>query len=204
MERAMAARPAAFFLAAWASLALATAKATLATLTEATRFFLASAAAERTAYRSSRRISARALEEERRRFSIWEADSLASLDTSEVIRMLREALVFLFMSLSFISAFIMRTSPLWTALWTAALSSILLAFMIAASWERPLALRTALARTTPASLSILPSNFLSFFTMLPWRAAIRLEKSSLAERSSSWMSRRALRVWVASLPLIFI
>merc|ERR1719514_5878 len=123
---------------------------------------------------------------------------------SAVIRMLRDALVFLFMSLSFISAFIMRTSPLWTAPATAALSSILLAFMMAASWERPLAFFTALARTTPASLSILPSNFLSFFTMLPWRAAMLLEKSSLAERSSSAMSRRALRVWAASLPLIFI
>merc|ERR1712093_274629 len=204
MERAMAARPAAFFLAAAASLALATVKATLATLTAATRFFLASDAAERTAYRSSRFISARALEEERRRFSIWEADSLASLDTSEVIRMLREALVFLFMSLSFCSAFIMRTSPLCTAPWTAALSSILLAFMIAASWERPWAFFTALARTTPASLSILPSNFLSLRTMLEWRAAMRLEKSVLAARSSSAMSRRALRVWAASLPLTFI
>merc|ERR1712093_477735 len=197
IARAMAARPAAFLRAAARSLALAAEKDFLAIFTAATRFFLASAAAERTAYRSSRRISPRAALEERRRFSIWEADSLASLDTSEVIRMLRE-------DLGFCSAFIMRTSPLCTAPWTAALSSILLAFMIAASWERPLALRTALARTTPASLSILPSNFLSFFTMLPWRAAIRLEKSSLAERSSSAMSRRALRVWVASLPLIFI
>merc|ERR1712159_718275 len=151
-----------------------------------------------------RRISARAFFEERRRFSIWEADSFASLDTSEVIRMLREALVFLFMSLSFISAFIMRTSPLCTASATEAFSSALLASMMALRWARPFSFFTALARTMPASLSILPSNFLSLRTMLEWRAVMRLEKSFLAARSSSAMSRRALRVWVASLPLIFI
>merc|ERR1712054_80839 len=164
MERAMAARPAAFFLAAACSASLALVNWVLATATAAARFFLASAAAERTAYKSSRRISERAFFEERRRFSIWEADSFASLDTSEVMRMLRAALVFLFMSFSFISAFIMRTSPLCTASCTAALSSILLAFMMAASW------------------AIFPSNFLSLLTMLVWRAAMRLEKSSFALR----------------------
>merc|ERR1719326_278485 len=85
----------------------------------------------------SLRISARAALEERRRFSTDLPMFLESLEISEVIRMLREALVLADKDLRLFSTPIMRDSPLRTAPDTAPRSSARLAFIMAASIARP-------------------------------------------------------------------
>merc|ERR1712178_510394 len=152
----------------------------------------------------SRRISSRAFLEFRRSFSICELARMESLLISVVILRLRAALVFLFMFTSLASALAMRVSPFLTASRTAALSSALLAFMIAASWARPLAFLIALARTMPVSLSIFFWNLWSLCTTVLCSLAIRDAKSFLQSRRESAMSRRARRVMVARRPFVFI
>merc|ERR1719326_190650 len=146
----------------------------------------------------SLRISARAALEERRRFSTDLPMFLESLEISEVIRMLREALVLADKDLRLFSTPIMRDSPLRTAPDTAPRSSARLAFIMAASIARPRRDLTALAFTTPVSFFILPSNLRSLRTMVEWSLAMRRPKSRLALRRESLMSRRARRVWRAS------
>merc|ERR1711871_1366248 len=174
----MAARSSADFLAAVASAAFTAVNLALATSTAASRFFLASSAMERMAKRSSFFISARASLEVRRRFSIWVAARLAMLEISVVIFMLRAFLVLAFRSTRCFSAAAMRSSPFL--------------FLM------------ALARTMPVSLSILDSNLLSLLVTTVWRAVRRLAKSSLASRRELEISMTASRVWVLSLPLVFI
>merc|ERR1712072_1203621 len=176
----------------------------LATSTAASRFFLASSAMERIAKRSSFFISARASLEVRRRFSIWVAARLAMFEISEVIFMLRVTLVLVLRSTRCFSAAAMRSSPFLTASRREALSSFSLAFWMLERFSRPFLFLMALARTMPVSLSILDSNFLSFLVTTVWRAVRRLAKSSLASRRELEISMTASRVWVLSLPLVFI